>query len=703
MVNIFGDTVIMKIAQINPGHLPIPPKNWGAVEKIIWACKLNLEKLGHTVDVKYINEIEQNQYDIVHTHMWNHALEMRDKGIPYVFTFHDHHAYIYGKNSAVYKNNLLAIKQATLAIVPAKYLVSYFDSIPVYLSHGVDRDFFVPGVEFDTTKLLCVGNNGFGGDSSFDRKGFGYAIEAARTLNLPITVVGPTNYNKAFFESHPELKYDKLTIKYDLTDDELVSEYHNHSLLIHATNVEAGHPPLTILEAASCGLPVLTTDCSGDLFSIRVERDSNSIVEAIKSTIELYPLNQYKTLESVSKFDWFEVTKNLEVLYSTTVESSMLNSIVKVYNKLEKRVFDNAILINFIDGPKFEMVGPHPKEFTVRFIDKDTNELVYETRLQNNQWAKASRRWFTNWRIQIDANDGRLINHDFNATGKRVLISLESSSLGDTIAWIPYALEFKRKHNCHVIVSSFNDELFRDQYPELEFVKPGTVVDNLYALYRLGLFYDNNSYDGNCHKSPFLDLSLQGIASDILGLEHKEILPRITKPTPYVSDRPYICIANHSTAQAKYWNNRTGWQEVVDYAKSKGYDVYLLSKEDDGFMGNKNPNGVIKIKNKTLEEIGSILLGAKLFVGLGSGLSWYAWALEVPTILISGFSEPYQEMTNGVHRIHNDSVCNGCFAKHYFNRGDWNWCPEHKGTPRQFECTKHITFDMVKPYLDMYL
>jgi len=128
--------------------------------------------------------------------------------------------------------------------------------------------------------------------------------------------------------------------------------------------------------------------------------------------------------------------------------------------------------------------------------------------------------------------------------------------------------------------------------------------------------------------------------------------------------------------------------------------VYFLPKEEDGYMGNKNPNGVVQIQNKTLEEIASILLGSKGFVGLGSGLSWFSWALGVPTILISGFSEKYQEMSTGVYRIINESVCHGCFARHTFDKGDWNWCPDHMGTSRQFECTTEITFDMVKPNLN---
>jgi autotransporter strand-loop-strand O-heptosyltransferase len=120
-------------------------------------------------------------------------------------------------------------------------------------------------------------------------------------------------------------------------------------------------------------------------------------------------------------------------------------------------------------------------------------------------------------------------------------------------------------------------------------------------------------------------------------------------------------------------------------------------------MGNKQPIGVKKINKKSLDEIGSILLGSKMFIGLGSGLTWYAWALNVPTVLISGFSEPHQEMKSDVVRIINTEVCHGCFAKHLFDRGDWNWCPEHKGTERQFECTKSITFDMVKPHIENLL
>ena len=99
----------------------------------------------------------------------------------------------------------------------------------------------------------------------------------------------------------------------------------------------------------------------------------------------------------------------------------------------------------------------------------------------------------------------------------------------------------------------------------------------------------------------------------------------------------------------------------------------------------------IDIKDRMVD-----IKAAKAFIGVGSGLSWLSWSLDTPTILISGFSYPYTEMQD-CERIfpENKSVCGGCFNKHWLNPGDWEWCPEHQNTPRQFECTKTIEPEQV--------
>jgi len=694
----------MKIAQVNLGLLPIPPNGWGAVEKIIWNYTLQLRELGHEVDIPYINEIKKNQYDLVHVHVWNHALELYRMGIPYIYTCHDHHVYLAGKDSTIYEQNLLAMKCAELAIVPAKYLIEYFENVPIYFEHGVELSEFKVTSNNTTPKLLCVGNNGLINDQTFDRKGFRYAIESAKNLKLDITVVGPTKVNKQFFDENNDLLGDNVNILYDLTDKELSDVYSQHDILVHATSIEAGHPPLTILEAAASGLPVITTDCAGDLYTIRTERNVNNVSWVINDVIENLSFYKEKTLESVQQFDWKNVVKKLNGLYDDVANMDMRKSVLNVYKSVKKKIRENKIDVNFINGPLVNISGQINRRYDISFIDNDEGFIPYSPSVYTNSWAKANKQRYTNWTVRIVDEYGDETIHDMELKGKNVLIAFDSRSVGDTIAWIPYVDEFRKKHECNVFVYTFHNSLFEEVYPDVTFVNDIQGIRDIYAGYKIGWYYDEKTgYNKDLHKTPANQIPLQQTATDILGLDYVEIKPKIKNVTVHQSEKPYICIAIHSTAQTKYWNNSTGWQDLVDYVKSNGYDVYLISNENDGFMGNKYPNGVIPIGNKSLEDTASILKGSVGFVGISSGLSWLSWALGIPTILISGFTETFQEMKNDVIRIINEDVCHGCFAKHLFDKSDWNWCPEHKGTSRQFECSKTITFDMVKPHVEKLL
>ena len=325
------------------------------------------------------------------------------------------------------------------------------------------------------------------------------------------------------------------------------------------------------------------------------------------------------------------------------------------------------------------------KRFYIEYYD-DNGRCVYNNHIDVNNWVKLNRQWFTNWKLKI-WDEGKLIHENtLNYEGKRVLITLESKSLGDTLAWIPYAQEFKNKHKCHVIVSTFWNDIF--DYPELEFVKPGAVVQNIYGLYRIGWFYNEDREPEVPHTIP-----MQKSATNILGLEYKEI--RAKMKVKEVEKVKQVVIAIHSTAQAKYWNNPTGWQEVVDYLISKGYVVKLLSKEGIDYMGNIAPNGVVLHPNGSIESVMEEMLKSELFIGIGSGLSWLSWSLGVPTAIISGFSEPFAEVEDCIRISAPEGKCSGCFNRYRLNPADWNWCEDHKDTDRQFECTKSITGQMV--------
>ena len=115
----------------------------------------------------------------------------------------------------------------------------------------------------------------------------------------------------------------------------------------------------------------------------------------------------------------------------------------------------------------------------------------------------------------------------------------------------------------------------------------------------------------------------------------------------------------------------------------------------DSKLGGKLHNVIDKTGDISLEDRANDLMNAKAYVGLGSGLSWLAWTLNTPTVLISGFSEPYSEFKDCERISTPKEKCTGCFNRSQLDAGDWEWCPDHKDTDRHYECTTSITPEVV--------
>lgn len=371
-----------------------------------------------------------------------------------------------------------------------------------------------------------------------------------------------------------------------------------------------------------------------------------------------------------------------------------------MYKELRKnpnpiRDIDNTKFIcHYNDGAYLEAQSGIDRGFRVEFMNADGN-IEYSAQIRSNMWCRTTKKYAEGYVVTvIDEETGKTVFVDrYNPTGKKVYIALESKSLGDTMAWFPYADEFRKKWNCKVVCSTFHNDLFKGQYPDLEFVTPGAPVEGVYATYRIGLFFNEGNIDYSRHKKDPTKISLLEMATDILGMEYTEVRPKL-RPSR-VEKKKRIGIGFHSTAQTKYWNNPTGWQELTDFFISQGYEVVVMSKEEDGYMGNFYPKGVIKLHEGSFDDLIDNLHSCEFFVGISSGLSWLAWSLNIPVVLISGFTGEYMEPKDNVVRIIEKRVCNDCWSRHKFDPGDWNWCPDHKGTPRQFECSKMISGQMV--------
>lgn len=347
------------------------------------------------------------------------------------------------------------------------------------------------------------------------------------------------------------------------------------------------------------------------------------------------------------------------------------------YNKvmtLDKQEQDVKIIQHFVGQPYLEIKSGLKADFKVQYFDGD--KLVYENTIGSNCWVKLNRQYYTKWHSKVYM-DGKLIHDNvLDLEGKRVYIALSSKSLGDTIAWAPYAVEFQKKHRCEVIMSTFLNKIL--DIPEIELVEPGTVVPNVYAQYNIGWFYDTN-------KEPVLPntIKLQEAATNILGLEFKEMSPRLMYASKKaLPDSKYVTIATNSTSGCKFWT-KEGWQGVINYLVNKGYRVINVSLEENDF------DNCTQIINHDIFDTMALIDHSDFFIGLGSGVSWLAWALGKKVVMINNFAEEDHEFE--CIRITNKNVCNGCWNNRNFKFDkSWDWCPIWKDTPRQFECQKSI-------------
>lgn len=166
-----------------------------------------------------------------------------------------------------------------------------------------------------------------------------------------------------------------------------------------------------------------------------------------------------------------------------------------------------------------------------------------------------------------------------------------------------------------------------------------------------------------------------------------------------------MCIAAQSSSQAKYWNNGSGWLNVVKYLKIKGYRVLCIDRENVYGMGSRYniiPYGSEDFTgNISLQERIDLLYNADFFIGLSSGLSWLANGVGTKVVLISGFTLPQNEFSTR-YRVHNYHVCNGCWndTRITFDHKDFEWCPRQRGTDREFECSRYITPEAVYKVID---
>jgi hypothetical protein len=753
----------MRIAQITPGVIPIPPNGWGAVEKIIWEYTKVLKKQGHEVEILYTDEVKKGEWDIVHVHMANLALLLKERGIPYVFSHHDHHAHYLGKDSEVYRQNLEAIKGSVLSFVHAKYLIEYFESLPQlrYLSHGANLDdYYFEDRSKDLInngpRLVMMANNGLLGDPLFDRKGFLPGIECASILGLPITIICPSKNNREFFEKNKDVaSYQNLNVIYDMNYEDSLAEMRKHHVFLNLGAIEAGHPNLTVTESIAMGIPVvglMETDLKG---MRRIETaNTMDLVNGVGDTLLRYSQYVLECKEQRSLISWEVVVSRMLMDYAAFGGISQKDLILNDYRSITKRIEkreDHGFYSWFKRDPHFYKCSyPEGEGQAIFFRDARTGSIKSFLNV-----GKSKRAWSTvpddrteyiDWEIVIKDGSDVLKTIKMDLTDQHVLIedgNIRRDDIKDIVKdfvsstkcipsiseksnflediYIPHfkyngndESGFYRVLNTDQIISFFSPNYVKENNP-LIILKTSALGDTIsfipyadeYAR-RAGIKCDVVSNFGFLYDGIYPNVNIIAMPADLSSYTDiiccDYIYEKSDKPSPL--NKKYVCFSSHSTAQAKHWNNNNSWEKLCDMLTKKGLIPVCIDRYYSfGNEGNWNeiPKNCMNKTGMELTEMMHWIEHCEFFVGLSSGLSWVAHALGKKVVVISGVTTKDNEFDDDCIRIHREDLCNSCFnspERFPFNPGDWFWCPEHKGTPRQFECTKRISAKQVMDAID---
>lgn len=362
----------------------------------------------------------------------------------------------------------------------------------------------------------------------------------------------------------------------------------------------------------------------------------------------------------------------------------------------------SGVSFDFNDGCRVA-VPAGPQGWRIRLHDLDTGNILFQTTAEFHGGAvRSAKKFYVRFRIEAWRDDVLAFTHDYDAGGKKVLIILPVGTLGDSVAWLSYAVRFGERHGCDLTIAMAKRliGLFAGAYPQISFIDVAEVEpEQFYATYRIGLFF--NDVERVNQPVDFRHVGLHHTAGHILGLALDDQPPRLAASG---GERPiaekYVVIATQATSQCKYWNNPYGWREIIAMLKQAGYRVLCIDHQavhGTGLVWNHLPAGAEDLTGRlTLEDCVHYLRHAEFFIGLSSGLSWLAWAAQRPIVLIAGFTLPNTEFFTP-YRIINYHACVGCWNDPTlrFDHKDFLWCPRHAGTPRQFECTRLITAQQV--------
>lgn len=355
-----------------------------------------------------------------------------------------------------------------------------------------------------------------------------------------------------------------------------------------------------------------------------------------------------------------------------------------------------GVLLDFNVGLRLQLpVG----NWHVMIRDSSSGIVFFDEDVSNILLTSAEK-YFVPWEIVLFLDGVPVFSHQYSAEGQHVCFHFTAGGLGDHIALFPYMEKFRRVHHCRVscFVAPYLRDLISSYYPEIECYDEGQKPQDSYATY-----YMAPNFNPVMMSEEIRTMPMEYYGKELLGLHGADKV--VYSPRrPRKIQEPYVCIAVQTSATFKAWQNPTGWDQVVRYLKQLGYRVLCIDQNreesDHGQVIRMPEEAEDFTGNLPLHERVELLAYADFFIGLSSGLSWLAWAADIPVIMISGITAPWFEFSDA-YRVYNRLVCHGCHNDKSLPWPEYETCPYHKGTNRAYECSKQISAQQVMDMIDI--
>ena len=401
----------------------------------------------------------------------------------------------------------------------------------------------------------------------------------------------------------------------------------------------------------------------------------------------------YLNLQEAERDTLKDVEISAREILNSRQSQDILFAHTQIYNEYEAgctapilgRTGIAGLRLDFDFGLRLEVPAGN---FHVRISDYDSEQIFLDEDLSDVRLISVEK-YFIRWQVEVFCDGVKIFSHVLNLRGQSVTIAANIDGLGDVLAILPFAREFRRQHNCAVsiLLPEYLRELAANLYPDLPQVD-ALSFQNYANYFPVMCVSDYPKTPVDLRNYP-----IERIAGAILGLETMPAKPTFKPTAPPVTREPYVCIAVQASSNRKGWLYPGGWDIVVDYLKALGWRVFCIDRRDEETnfgMTIRKPEGAEDFTGDfSIMERANMLYHAEFFIGLSSGLAWVANAVGCPVVMIAGFSADWAEFYTP-YRVANRLTCNGCFNDLRVKFIGKDICPKHSGTPRELECQKRI-------------